>query len=261
MLRLIQEVTDEVITPRFRALASHEVIEKNPGDLVTVADREAEVLLTRAINAAYPDAIVVGEEAVAHNPSLVDAIGAPHVFTVDPVDGTKNFVHGVPDYAVMVGEVRSGMPVRSWIWQPEHGVAYVAEAGAGAYANGERLTPHPSVARPVGSLHGATSRWNARGHVFGELRPLDGSWLSCGIDYPKLATGGADFIGDATGFPWDHAPGALLVKEVGGLVARRSNRETYRAVPRAEGLIALARAVELDEVCDQLPQDLLPTTA
>ena len=113
MLRLIQEVTDEVITPRFRALASHEVIEKNPGDLVTVADREAEVLLTRAINAAYPDAIVVGEEAVAHNPSLVDAIGAPHVFTVDPVDGTKNFVHGVPDYAVMVSEVRSGMPVRS----------------------------------------------------------------------------------------------------------------------------------------------------
>ena len=60
MLQLIRDVADEVINPRFRDLGSDEISEKNPGDLVTVADHEAERLLTRALNDAYPDAVVLG---------------------------------------------------------------------------------------------------------------------------------------------------------------------------------------------------------
>ena len=109
MLDLMKEVAAEVITPRFRSLADGEVMEKNPGDLVTVADRESEAILTREIGAAYPDAFVLGEELTASDHSAIDRyLAAEHAFTVDPVDGTKNFVHGSPDHAVMVSEVRSG---------------------------------------------------------------------------------------------------------------------------------------------------------
>ncbi len=105
---LVQEVAAEVVTPRFRALGSDEVWEKGPGDLVTQADAEAEVLLTRALGAAYPDALILGEEAYSADDGLADAYTrAEHAFTIDPVDGTKNFVNGSPDHAVMVGERRS----------------------------------------------------------------------------------------------------------------------------------------------------------
>ena len=102
MLTLLQEVADEVINPRFRSLDDDEVTEKNPGDLVTVADREAEVLITARLQAAYPDALILGEEATHADKTLVDRyFAADHAFTVDPVDGTKNFVKGSKDHAVM----------------------------------------------------------------------------------------------------------------------------------------------------------------
>src|SRR3954447_908968 len=93
VLDLMKSVAAEVITPRFRSLAEGEVMEKNPGDLVTIADREAEVVITKRLQAEYPDALIVREEAVAADPTILDGIAAAdHWFTVDPVDGTKNFV-------------------------------------------------------------------------------------------------------------------------------------------------------------------------
>ena len=97
VLDLLRDVADEVIKPRFRSLAAGEVIEKNPGDLVTVADHEAEVRITARAHRAYPDALVLGEEAYIDRPLALDRYrAADHAFTVDPVDGTKNFVHGSP---------------------------------------------------------------------------------------------------------------------------------------------------------------------
>lgn len=219
VLRLLVDVADEVINPRFRALTSAQVIEKNPGDLVTVADREAEQLITEALTAAYPDAAVLGEEAYAANPELLTAFGqAEHAFTVDPVDGTKNFVNGSPDHAVMVSEVRSGVVVRAWIWQPQHELAYVAERGAGAFRNGERLLS-TSPAEDPATWRGATSRRSWIGRSLGAVPELELTWVSCGIDYPHLIEGDADFILYPGTHPWDHAPGSLLLSECDGILA------------------------------------------
>ena len=109
VLRLLQDVAAEVITPRFRSLSGDQITEKNPGDLVTVADREAEVRITAALQHAYPDALVLGEEATASDDSVEERFRqADHAFTVDPVDGTKNFVAGSPLHAVMAAELRDG---------------------------------------------------------------------------------------------------------------------------------------------------------
>ena len=93
----------EVINPRFRALADGEIHEKRPGDLVTDADREAEVLITAALTAAYPEpSCSARRPSPATRRCMERYAAADHAFTVDPVDGTKNFVHGSKDHAVMV---------------------------------------------------------------------------------------------------------------------------------------------------------------
>ena len=126
VLTLLKDVAEEVVNPRFRSLDREDIAEKNPGDLVTVADRESEERITAVLQSAYPDALVLGEEATAADAALMDRFrSAEHAFTVDPVDGTKNFVHGSPDHAMMIAEVKGGDVVRGWIWQPQHEVAYI----------------------------------------------------------------------------------------------------------------------------------------
>ena len=217
VLSLIQDVAADVVTPRFRSLAAGEVMEKKPGDLVTVADREAEALLIEALGAAYPDAVLLGEETFAADPSLLDRfLAADHAFTIDPIDGTKNFVAGSPDHAVMVAETLHGETVRGWIWQPEHRVAWVAERGAGVFRDGVRMhrEPVPDGVAPVG----ATSMWTMRGHSLDGLSPMRLTWVCCGVDYPKLIEGEADYLVYSRSKAWDHAPGALMVTEAGGRV-------------------------------------------
>ena len=245
VLTMLQEVADEVITPRFRDLASDEVAEKNPGDLVTVADHEAEALITKALTAAYPDVVVLGEEAAAGDPTLEERFrAADHAFTVDPVDGTKNFVHGSPDHAVMVSEIKTGTVVRSWIWQPQHQDAYVAERGAGAWRNGERLVRPPLGER----LRGVTSRRSWVGRALGTLTRLELTWVCCGVDYPKVVEGAADYAIYHKASPWDHAPGSLLLAETGGFLGTRDG-EAYRPqLERPSGLVAAADRATYDLV-------------
>lgn len=216
VLRLMQEVAEQVINPRFQTLVQGQVHEKNPGDLVTVADHEAESLITEALLHAWPDAVVLGEEAAADDPGLLSRYAAAsHAFTVDPVDGTKNFVHGSPDHAVMVSEVREGVVERAWIWQPQHQTSYVAERGAGCRRNGEPLERTPPLEDPA-LWRGVTSRRPWIGRRLPGLRPLELTWVCCGVDYPQLIEGGADFILYSGSKPWDHAPGSLLLSESGG---------------------------------------------
>jgi len=237
VLTLLQDVAEEVINPRFRSLDDDQITEKNPGDLVTVADREAEVLITAALQAAYPDALILGEEATHADATLIDRFyDVDHAFTVDPVDGTKNFVKGSKDHAVMASEVRGGQVVRAWIWQPQHSTAYVAERGAGAFRDGERI-----VRPPTGeALRGVTSRRRWIGRALGVLTALDLTWVCCGIDYPKLVEGDADYALYSKGKPWDHAPGLLLLSEAGGYVGTFDGEpyDPQRGIP--SGLVAAA---------------------
>jgi fructose-1,6-bisphosphatase/inositol monophosphatase family enzyme len=215
VLELLREVAASVITPRFRALAAGEIHEKKPGDYVTIADREAELAIAERLRTAYPDALVVGEEASFTDPSLMAALpSAAHSFVIDPVDGTRNFVHGNPDHAVMVAELKAGEVVRGWILQPEYDAAYVAERGAGVRRNGVRLQPvartgtpriESSSRRDLGEL-ATQPEWHV-GHTH----------FCCGIDYPRLLTGEVDALIYRWPKPWDHAAGALMMTELGAV--------------------------------------------
>ncbi|NHN55303.1 inositol monophosphatase [Calidifontibacter sp. DB0510] len=252
VLELLQEVAATIVTPRFRSLRADQIMEKNPGDLVTVADREAEVEITRRLQAAYPDALIVGEEAVSADPSILQRVsGVDHWFTVDPIDGTKNFVHGSPDHALMVAEMRGSSVMRAFIWQPEHQAAYVAERDAGATRNGVAL---PSIPRSPDDLHGRTSRRAMLGKRIGGLPALDLSWVCCGVDYPHIAEGDADFLLYGGSMPWDHAPGSLVLTEAGGVVGY-ADGSAYDPTSLQTPIIAAGDRATYERVCSALADD------
>ena len=262
VLTFLRDVATEVVNPRFRALAAGEIHEKRPGDLVTDADREAEVLITSRLHAAYPEAVVLGEEAYAVDRGLLERYAAaPHAFTVDPVDGTKNFVHGSPDHAVMVSETRDGVAVRAWIWQPQHEVGYVAELGGGAWRHDTDGATRLAVDDPSSTddLRGRTSRRKWIGKTIHGLSPMTLTWVSCGIDYPKLVEGEADYIVYASAAPWDHVPGSLLLAEAGGHLGTIDGRPYHPRDLAPPGLVAAAGLTAYERVCRGLASEAEPT--
>lgn len=248
---LLAEVAAQVILPRFGTLASDQVEEKGPGDLVTIADREAEIELAKRLRAADPAALVVGEEGVYSDPSCLDALPeAAHAWVIDPVDGTRNFARGGADFAVMLAELRSGVTLRSWIWQPVHRLLYVAERGAGVTCNGELMQPPPPSSRevPVGATYIPLP-----GEDLAPVRVIR-SWGSCGIDYPKLMAGEVDFLSYRSMFPWDHLPGGLMLTELGGRIATVAGQD-YRAGVIGRRLLATADPSLWQPVHDALFDD------
>jgi len=224
ILELLLEVAASVITPRFRALTAGEIDQKSPGDYVTIADREAELAIAKALRSAYPDALLVGEEASFTDPSLMAALpSAEHAFVIDPVDGTRNFVNGNPDHAVMLAELKAGEVSRGWILQPEYGAAYVTERGAGVTRNGGLLQPVSRTGTPrveSSSRRDLGDLANRPDWYVGHAR------FCCGVDYPRLLTGDVDALLYRKPKPWDHAAGALMMTELGA-VPRLLDGSTY----------------------------------
>ncbi|AUG80872.1 inositol monophosphatase [Kitasatospora sp. MMS16-BH015] len=245
--QILREASAEAVEPRFRALAAGEVLEKAPGEVVTVADREAEAIISRRLRELLP-VPVVGEEAVSADPELARALLTEEAaWLVDPVDGTTNFVAGLADYAVMASLVRAGRTVASWIWQPAHGVAYAAELGSGAWRDGHRLTRPAAGDQPEKwrgilksrYLDPATHhRFQTNARSFGDIC---GGRSAAGIEYPLIATDELDFIFYWRTLPWDHSPGTLLVTEAGGVCARLDG-EPYQPEPPGgtDGLLVAA---------------------
>lgn len=240
----VEEVAARVITPRFRMLLDAEVGEKAPGEVVTVVDREAEAALAERLLALRPGVPVVGEEAVADDAAVLDLLREPGpVWLLDPLDGTSGFVEGSRDHAVMVALVDAGTTLACWIHQPAHATTWTAVRGGGARRDGTPVRTPPAP-RGAGALRGALkTRYlpaalrddvRARAPALGPVGPGAGS---AGVDHPAIAAGALDWAMWWRTLPWDHAPGALLVEEAGGM-ARRLDGSPYRADSDATGLLA-----------------------
>ncbi len=235
ILDLIRETAETVINPRFRSLQDEDVDSKSsPGDLVTVADRQAEEAMTKALRTAFPKALVVGEEAAFTAPELLEQLPeAEHAFVIDPIDGTRNFVHGRIEHGVMLAELRRGEATRGWIWQPQTGRAYVTERGAGVWLNDEPIRGSHPKRPPLG----ATSKEGLHGFTGdGVLSPVVSTKYACAFDYPRILHGEIDFVHYTKICPWDHLAGTLMVVEQGG-TARTLNGLEYNAASTGQGLL------------------------
>ena len=222
---VIVEAAQSEALSRFQALQAHEIAEKSPGDLVTIADLETEQALNRALSGLLPGSVMVGEEAVGENPALLDALGTEEAcWLIDPIDGTINYAAGVPLFATMVALVVHGEVVGGWVYDPVHHVMAMAEKGSGAYLDGQRVSlgPDPALNRLSGCLHlGGYDRELAAeaARNFDDVGPL--LVLHCaGLEYQLMLRGRLHYAVYFHTNPWDHAPGLCILAEAGGHTAR-----------------------------------------
>lgn len=218
---LLRRAATEIILPRFQKLARHQIREKGPGDLVTIADTEAERLLTPLLAALVPGSVVVGEEAVAADRDVLQRLaGTAGVWLIDPVDGTFNFAHGDPNFAVIVAFVEHGHVRAGWIHEPVDGETVWAIAEQGAWRDHRRLiVPEPPPPeKMVGIVSGRLPNGRrARGALeAGGWPGRMGSIRCTGRTYAKLAAGEFHYAYFSRSMPWDHAAGWLIHREAGG---------------------------------------------
>jgi len=231
--QIICDVAEEEIMPRFKKLAAHDVIEKSPGDLVTIADIEAEKKLIKRLSDILPGSVVVGEEAAFENPKTLDNLQSDQpVWLIDPIDGTRNFTKGQDVFGSMVCLAHRGELLASWIHDPARSRTAVAEKGSGAVMSGEKLKTNSNITnleQMTVSLSDSHKNWlKERGrNGLGPIPNMAPRHGSVAHDYISLAAGEFNFVQYRRLNPWDHAPGILLFREAGGFDQMIATRERY----------------------------------
>jgi fructose-1,6-bisphosphatase/inositol monophosphatase family enzyme len=228
---LLRAASRAEIMPRFRRLGAESVREKSgPLDLVTDADEAAERMITHGLTRLFPGCLVVGEEAVASDPSLLDKLaGADLAFTVDPIDGTSNYAAGVPLFGCMAAVVMRGEVVAAVIHDPVINSSSLAVRGEGAWESGtgdQRTSLRAAAPAAIGKMTG-TASWrympmHLREAVLKNLSKVAQTWdFRCAAqEHRMLAAGHCHFLMFNRLMPWDHLPGTLIHREAGGYCAR-----------------------------------------
>lgn len=208
---------------RERALTRHELVweEKAANDFVSAVDIGAEERIRASLLAALPGIRIVGEEL---GPSGDTRSG--WVAVVDPLDGTSNFLHGYPSYAVSIGIAVDGVPVAGVVHDVARGGVYAAVAGGGAWVDGTRMQVS-TTARPSRALVGTGFPFKTQegtDRYLTQLRALIPEVAgmrragAAALDLCDVARGRFDAFWELDLQAWDVAAGILLVREAGGTV-------------------------------------------
>lgn len=201
---------------RSEAIASA-TTKSSPTDPVTAADEAAEAVIVDGILRYRPDDGIVGEEGADHQST------SPVVWYVDPIDGTTNYVYGIPAYAVSIAAAVDGVLVSGAVFNPVSDELFSARAGHGAFLNGKPIRVAPPV--PLASALVATGfgyqseRRRLQAAVLGQLLPAIRDirrFGSAALDLCSLAMGRVDAYYEVGLNVWDYAAGWLLVHEAGG---------------------------------------------
>lgn len=202
---------------------------KGVGDLVTAADQAAEAHVIRRLAEAFPDDRIIGEEGGGHGGD------ADWVWYVDPLDGTTNFVCGLPHFAVSLGAFFCGRPAVGVVVAPELGRAFVGARGLGATCNGVpiHVAAEPQLTRVLAATGFPYDRSTTSQSL---VLPLERALVRC-LDVRRLGSAALDLCLVADGTfgvyweprlkPWDFAAGVLLVEEAGGQVSDHHGGDGY----------------------------------
>ncbi|MCB1379275.1 MAG: inositol monophosphatase [Alphaproteobacteria bacterium] len=203
-------------------LSSLQVSQKGPGDYVTAADKKCDKILREELAKARPGYAFLTEET-----GVVAGTDPDHRFIIDPIDGTSNFMHALPIFAITVALERKGELVAGVTYNPISDELFTAEKGAGAFVNNKRLRvasrkdlPSALVAYEIPHRGGknlplSRAEMAVLQATTAGLRGLG----SAALELAYVAAGRVDAMVCRDLNPWDIAAGILLVREAGGFVA------------------------------------------
>jgi myo-inositol-1(or 4)-monophosphatase len=195
---------------------------KGPANFVSLADKRAEEMLYTDLEKARPGYGFVGEEGGAREGS-----DKSHTWIVDPLDGTTNFLHGIPQFAISIGLAREGTMIAGVIYNPASDELFIAERGKGAFLNDKRLRvagrrklnecviacgmphigrgDHEQARREIGALQDKIAGFRRFG--------------AASLDLAFVAAGRLDGYWERNLSPWDIAAGQIMVREAGGIIS------------------------------------------
>lgn len=227
------------------------VREKGPANLVTEADFAAQEAIVGTIRARYPGHGFLGEEGLNNPPR-----GEPFRWIIDPLDGTSNYVHRFPYYAVSIGVEHEGRIVAGVVYDPNRNEIFAARQGHGATLNGEPIRPSavPDLAHAfvVASLPPGVDAGDPS--VIRLLRVLPRAQSlqrtgSAALNLAYVASGRMDAFWSGSLQPWDVAAGSLIVTEAGGAISRMDGRPFD---PMISDLLCANGPTLHGELCDLL---------
>ena len=211
----------------FNEVEQLQVSEKGPADFVTAADLKAERLLREELEKARPGYCYVLEEG-----GRIDGPDKSHVWYIDPIDGTTNFMHSLPQFAISIGLERDGQLVAGVIYAPVLDELYWAEKGGGAWLNDRRLrvAGRKTLSEAVIASGLPVANWAGQDVFLKELATLMPKvrgvrrFGSAALDLAGVAAGRFDGFWERNLKPWDIAAGTVLVREAGGAVSDDKGR-------------------------------------
>jgi len=230
MLTIAVRAARQTIMRAYTELDRIEVDAKGVNDFVTSVDKEAEAAIIYQIRKSYPDHSIVGEENGENRGTNQD-----YLWIVDPLDGTNNFVNGVPHFAVSIAMQYKGKTEVAVVYDPVRDELFSAVRGKGAKLNDFRLRVN-NVNDLGGSLVATGFPFKARQHtetymkLFGEAFSLSADLRRAGsaaLDLAYVAAGRVDAFFELGLKPWDIAAGDLIVREAGGTVTDFSGGHNY----------------------------------
>lgn len=231
-----------IITRASADIDTIKVARKQQNDFVTEVDKASEQEIIETLLGAYPDHCILAEESglttgprVATKPK--DMTEADHIWIIDPLDGTTNFIHGMPQYAVSIALMERGVLTQALVYDPNLDELFTATKGRGAFLNDRRIRVSRR-AKIDEALIGT-------GFPFRKLDELDRYMAmmkvmiqrtaglrrpgAAALDLAYVAAGRYDGFFELGLAPWDVAAGALLVSEAGGLVGDFDGESSHLA--------------------------------
>lgn len=211
----------DIIARSFENTASFKIEEKKDRDFVTDVDRKAEEIILGEIQRHYPDHGIVAEESGSSKPD------APIQWHIDPLDGTTNFIHGFPHFAVSIAAWKDNRPLLAVIHDPIKNDVFEAERGKGAFMNQRRLrvssvehTEHALFASGLPPYRRKEQIDRFQQRMDRCMRNTEGYRRagSAALDLAYVAAGRLDAYWESGLCSWDIAAGILLVQEAGGIV-------------------------------------------
>ena len=206
----------------FGELENLQISMKGPADFVTSADKRTERILIEELSRARPGYGFVGEEG-----GIVEGKDKTHRFIIDPIDGTTNFMHGIPQFAISIALEREGQLVSGLVFNPVTDDMFTAEKGHGAYLNNRRL--RVAARKELGGAVIATGLpfMGKAGHARAGAEMAAVMNVTAGIrrfgaaslDLAFVAAGRFDGFWERGLSAWDMAAGIILVREAGGVVS------------------------------------------